>query len=118
MLALMKQYTAWPTPDLGPRYATLAPADFTILDAIRYLIVAIQNKQSQAQQKITDPSDPTLSYLPTDKVYEHGFDPLQGGFVAESQTAFEIFDQWIEVLPTDQLVPVEVTYDPKTGMQI
>ena len=26
--------------------------------------------------------------------------------------------QWIEVLPTDQVVPVEVTYDPKTGRQV
>jgi hypothetical protein len=30
----------------------------------------------------------------------------------------EVFDQWIEVLPTDQVVPVEVKYDPKTGRQI
>ena len=29
----------------------------------------------------------------------------------------EIFDQWIEILPTDQIVPVEVSYDPKTGRQ-
>ncbi len=33
-----------------------------------------------------------------------------GGFVAQAQTPFEVFDQWIEVLPTDQVVPVEVTY--------
>jgi hypothetical protein len=32
--------------------------------------------------------------------------------------SFEVFDQWIEVLPTDQVVPVVVTYDPKTGRQI
>ena len=31
---------------------------------------------------------------------------------------FEVFDQWVEVLPTDQVVPVEVTYDPKTGRQL
>lgn len=118
MLALMQAYTEWPTSDLAPRYATLDPADFTILDAIRYLIVAIQAKRAAAQDKIKDPSDPTLSYLPTDKVYEHGFDPLQGGFVAQAQVPFEIFDQWIEVLPTDQIVPVEVAYDPKTGQQL
>ena len=118
MLTLMKTYTGWPTPDLAPRYATLDPADFTILDAIRYLIVAIQLKQAKAQQKVVDPQDATLSYLPTDKVYEHGFDPLSGGFVAQAQQPFEVFDQWIEVLPTDQIVPVEVEYDPKTGQQL
>ncbi|HTN72548.1 MAG TPA: hypothetical protein VMO00_15820 [Methylomirabilota bacterium] len=120
MLALMKKYTAWPDPSLGPRYASLDPAFFTILDAIRYLIVAIQGKQAAARQKIADPSDPKLSYLPSDQVYEHGFDPLSGGFVAEAdpKNPFSIFDQWIEVLPTDQIVPVEVQYDPKTGLQV
>ena len=24
---------------------------------------------------------------------------------------YEIFDQWVEILPTDQIVPVEVQYD-------
>jgi hypothetical protein len=113
MLAVLKKYTAWPTADLGPRYATLASAQFTILDAIRYLIVAIQAKQAAALNK-----DPKLNYLPTDKVYEHGFDPLAGGFVAQPSVPFEIFDEWIEVLPTDQIVPVEVAYDPKTGQQL
>jgi hypothetical protein len=118
MLAVLQANTNWPDSSMGARYATLTPAQFTILDAIRYLIVAIQAKQTAARSKVTDPGDPTLSYLPTDKVYEHGFDPLQGGFVAQASTPFEVFDQWIEVLPTDQIVPVEVTYDPKTGQQI
>ncbi len=30
---------------------------------------------------------------------------------------YEIFDQWLKILPTDQIVPVEVEYDPKTGRQ-
>jgi hypothetical protein len=55
---------------------------------------------------------------PLDKVYEHGFYPLQGGFKAAVGHEFEVFDQWIEILPTDQVVPVEVTYDPITGRQI
>ena len=118
MIAAMRKYTAWPDPSLATRYATLDPSQLTILDAIHYLIVAIQAKQAAGDTKVTDPIDPTLSYLPTDKVYEHGFDPLQGGFVAQAQAPFEVFDQWIEVLPTDQVVPVEVTYDPKTGQQL
>jgi len=38
--------------------------------------------------------------------------------VRQGTEPFKPFDQWIEVLPTDQIVPVEVKYDPKTGMQI
>jgi len=29
-----------------------------------------------------------------------------------------VFDQWVEVVPTDQVVPVEVAYNPKTGRQL
>ena len=118
MIATMQNYTDWPDPSLATRYKGLDPSQLTVLDAIRYLIVAIQTKQAAGRIKIKDPTDPSLSYLPTDKVYEHGFDPLQGGFVADAKTPFEVFDQWIEVLPTDQIVPVEVAYDPKTGLQL
>jgi hypothetical protein len=118
MIAVLNAFTNWPDPTLAARYAGLTPAGLTILDGIRYLIIKILAKQVAAVTKMTDPDDPTLSYLPTDKVFEHGFDPLQGGFVAEAAAPFEIFDQWIEVLPTDQIVPVEVAYDPKTGLQM
>ena len=52
---------------------------------------------------------------PIDRVYETGFDPLQGGFRVGVEEDFQIFDEWVEILPTDQVVAVEVTYDPKTG---
>ncbi len=113
---------AWDNPALTARYASLAPADITILDVIRYLVVRIQARQEAGRSKVADPDDSTLGYLPTDRVFEHGFDPLQGGFRADPEdsvkNAFEIFDQWIDILPTDQIVPVEVAYDPKTGMQV
>jgi hypothetical protein len=51
-------------------------------------------------------------------VYEKGFDPLDKGFKAESEEGYEVFDQWVEVLPTDQVAVVEVEYDPKTGQQV
>jgi hypothetical protein len=54
--------------------------------------------------------------LAADKVFEHGFDPLDGGF--RPATPYQVCDQWIEVLPTDQIVAVEVSYDPKTGQQV
>ncbi len=53
--------------------------------------------------------------LATEKVFETGFDPLDGGF--RPAEPYQIFDQWVEVLPTDQVVAVEVEYDPKTGQQ-
>ena len=52
---------------------------------------------------------------PTEKVYEHGFYPLEGGFKAKTTDNFEIMSQWVEVLPTDQIVPVPVEYDPISG---
>ena len=63
---------------------------------------------------------------PIDKVYEHGFYPLERSFKATPTTSpeegastnFQIMAQWTEVLPTDQIVPVEVAYDPITGRQI
>ncbi|GKS65362.1 hypothetical protein YTPLAS72_26660 [Nitrospira sp.] len=46
--------------------------------------------------------------LMADRVFEHGFDHLAGGFDA-GLAANEIFSQWISVLPTDQIVAVEYT---------
>jgi replicative DNA helicase len=70
-----------------------------------------------------DPSDPvlvdeasTVTATPIDRVYEHGFYPLVGSFRNKpGEEHFEVFAQWVEILPTDQTVPVEVKYDPKTG---
>jgi hypothetical protein len=66
---------------------------------------------------LADPAN-TVTATPIDRVYEHGFFPLEGSFRANVGDAYEIFDQWTEVLPTDQLVPVEVAYDPLTGRQL
>jgi len=51
--------------------------------------------------------------LATEKVFETGFDPLGTGF--RPAEPYQVFDEWLEVLPTDQVVAVEVKYDPKTG---
>jgi hypothetical protein len=51
-----------------------------------------------------------------ERVFETGFDPLEGGF--RPAEPYQVFDQWIEVLPTDQIVAVQVRYDPKTGQQL
>ena len=52
-----------------------------------------------------------VNYAPPDEVFEKGFDPLPGGFRATWSEHFEFVDQWIEVLPTDQIVATEVEYD-------
>jgi hypothetical protein len=54
--------------------------------------------------------------LATDEVFETGFDPLAGGF--RPADPYQIFDQWLEVLPTDQIAAVAVKYDPRTGQQV
>jgi len=54
--------------------------------------------------------------LATEKVFETGFDPLEGGF--RPAAPYQVFDQWIEVLPTDQIATLQVSYDPKTGLQL
>lgn len=107
----------WDDLTLTVYYSALQPAAITILDALRYLILRIQAEHATSLTVTADPTDPNIGYLPTDLVFEHGFDPLAGGFQAEPAAPFLVFDQWIEVLPTDQLVPVEVSYDPITGMQ-
>jgi hypothetical protein len=101
------------------RYGAAFQAEhITIKDALKYLAVFVSEKQ----RKATEMTEETLGgepkkFLPTDKVFEHGFYPLAGGFKAESIKPFELIDQWVEVLPTDQIVAVPVQYDPKTGFQ-
>jgi hypothetical protein len=82
--------------------------------------VAKKHRESIETKDFPDPIDDsnTVSSTPIDRVYEHGFDLLKGGFRAEIDENFQIFDQWVEVLPTDQVAAVEVKYDPKTGRQL
>jgi hypothetical protein len=75
-------------------------------------------KQSEVADPVLVDDSNTVTSTPIDRVYEHGFYPLQGGFKAKVEDYYEICSQWIEVLPTDQVVPVEVKYDPKTGRQV
>ncbi|WP_223267302.1 peptidoglycan-binding protein [Bacillus sp. dmp10] len=106
----------------------------TIKDAIEYLCIEVAEKNEESNKvKIktypeTEINDNKVSSTPVDKVYEHGFYPLQGGFRVNpngpnpdpnnKDINFQVFDQWIEVLPTDQVVPIEVSYDPITGRQV
>jgi hypothetical protein len=82
----------------------------------------VKTGQFPKESEIADPTlvdeQSTVTSTPIDRVYEHGFYPLNGSFRANVDGNYEIFDQWIEVLPTDQIVPVPVKYDPITGRQI
>jgi hypothetical protein len=95
----------------------------TIRDAILHLCTLVANKHQASMHIGKFPTDEInddnkVSATPVDKVYEHGFYPNQDGFKLLVGEDFEVFDQWIEILPTDQIVPVEVEYDPITGRQI
>ncbi|PYV19032.1 MAG: hypothetical protein DMG21_03005 [Acidobacteria bacterium] len=97
-------------------------AQVMIDDAIRNLCIKVAEKHELSntvgrypEDEIND--DNRVSATPIEKVFEHGFYPLKGGFKAKSEEPFEICSQWIEVLPTDQVVPVPVKYDAKTGRQ-
>jgi hypothetical protein len=114
----------YPGPDeeLDKIKAALKIKKVTIADAIKYLCAEVAAKYRDSlkvgrypKEEIND--DNRVSATPIDKVYEHGFYPLKDGFRAVTSEGYEVFDQWIEVLPTDQVVPVKVTYDPKTGIQ-
>jgi hypothetical protein len=80
------------------------------------------NGKYPKQDEVANPelvdAENVVTSTPIDRVYEHGFYALKDGFRANVGGNYEIFDQWIEVLPTDQVVPVEVKYNPKTGRQL
>jgi hypothetical protein len=101
-----------------------------MIDVLMDLAEKVRRKYSEGIQtgtypksnEVTDPqlvdANNTVTATPIDRVYEHGFFPLQDSFRANVGQNYEIFDQWIEILPTDQIVPVEVKYDPRTGRMI
>ena len=100
-----------------------APNPVTIRQALEFLCAEVSHKDEVSKtvskypkEEIDD--DNKVLATPIEKVYEHGFYPLKGGFKAIVEDYFETISQWVEVLPTDQVVPVEVKYDPKTGRQI
>ena len=87
--------------------------------------IAAKHARAATVEEAPDPLHPgddnaTVAATPVDRVFEFGFDPLEGGFRAQSieGNEFEIIDQWVEVVPTDQVAAVSVKYDPVTGRQI
>lgn len=50
--------------------------------------------------------------LATERVFESGFNPLEQGFRVDA-APYQVFDQWVEILPTDQVVALE--YEPTSN---
>ncbi|WP_235617682.1 hypothetical protein [Brevibacillus brevis] len=67
-------------------------------------------------QQLKESNTVVANTLAAEKVFETGFDPLAGGF--RPAEPYQIFDQWVEILPTDQVAAVAVRYDPRTGQQL
>ncbi len=109
-------------------------ANVTLRNALDSLCIEVAEKYDESNTTKKFPDNPEINddnkvtSTPIEKVFEHGFYPLQGGFRVNptgsgedpnnKEINFQVFDQWIEVLPTDQVVPVEVKYNPKTGRLI
>ncbi|XCN73586.1 MAG: hypothetical protein Q3M24_02200 [Candidatus Electrothrix aestuarii] len=101
-----------------------------MLDVLMDLAAKIEKKHKEGLKAGKYPNDSevsspllvdeenTVTSTPIDRVYEHGFFPLENSFRANIGDNYEIFDQWVEILPTDQTVPVEVEYHPRTGRQV
>ncbi len=69
-----------------------------VLDA---LITDVQGEYAIARMV-----DPKIEAIPGERVFQQGFDPLAGGARFDA-AALSVFDQWIEVLPTDQVAALE-----------
>ncbi len=94
-----------------PFDAASDPADYAGL-TIKQVLFKIADKIADEYKASLTPVKVDLAdvnsklALPTETVFAHGFDPLEGG-IAFGPDAFKVFSQWIEVLPTDQVVATE-----------
>jgi hypothetical protein len=88
----------WDTPYLGTAAEDAEFRDKTIGEVLTVIADRMEKENGDIQ-----------NVLEADKVFEHGFDHLAGGFDA-GLPANQVFSQWVSVLPTDQIVAVE--YEP------
>ena len=85
----------WDTPYMG---TVAEDAEFENM-TIGEVLEAIADRMEKENGDIKN-------VLEADKVFEHGFNHLAGGFDA-GLPANQVFSQWVSVLPTDQIVAVE-----------
>lgn len=94
----------------------------TVREALDHLIGEIQKFDRVSRTTVLpNPAEPEdisnhfAGSLPTEAVFEHGFYPLKDGVrFNQSGTEQVLVSQWTEILPTDQVVALQVKYDPKT----
>lgn len=84
----------------GPEPELQGKTMFEVLDILAAR-VAEKHEDSTKVTKYGDPDAPldddnVVFATPVDKVYEHGFYPLQGGFKASIDEDFEIFDHGLK----------------------
>lgn len=106
------------TDGLGDSYPYDAAADpveyqgKTIEEVLVIIAGKIQAEYAASLVPVpTDPAavNPSLA-LPTEMVFSHGFDPLAGG-IAFGSGPFKVFSEWLEILPTDQVVATEYSLE-------
>lgn len=69
-------------------------------------VVRIRDVIDQISKEIKENNTDPEVMEKTEKVFEKGFDPLQAAFKWKGRN-FEVFDEWTEILSTDQVAPIE-----------
>ena len=81
---------------------------------IKDVLLLIADKIAVEYNNSLKPGPNDKLALPSETVFTHGFDPLENG-IEFGKGAFEVFSQWIEILPTDQVVATEYSLEGLTG---
>jgi hypothetical protein len=82
--------------------------DDGLRERIRGMSVTVEQALRNLADEIAADESAAIDARAEDRVFENGFDPLADGTRVEP---FPVFDSWVEVLPTDQIVAVE--YQPE-----
>ena len=92
-------------------YTATTPEDAVLLAEVAAdgNLPTIGNVLEKIADRMEKKNGDIQNVLEADKVFEHGFDHLAGGFDA-GLPANKVFSQWVSVLPTDQIVAVK--YEP------
>jgi hypothetical protein len=95
-----------PTKILHLRHLDVKNANRKEQNGLRQGVHPVGEVLQQVASTIKAQNTDMKNTLATEKVFEDGFDPLEGGF--RVAPPYSIFDQWTEVMPTDQAVEVKV----------
>lgn len=71
----------------------------------------VEEVLDELAEEIAEKNNDDALYLAAQTVYENGFDPLAEGFDINGDTLLDVFAQWVEILPTNQIVPVQYETD-------